>query len=165
MAKVILVCGSTGAGKTTFCHKIGARSKAVVFSIDEWMAGLFAADMPAVPSFPWMLERVARCEQLIWKHCLELQEVGVDVILDLGFTTQKQRQAFYQKLKSAGLSSELYYLDVPRETRLSRVLARNQEKGKTFQIHVTEEMFQFIEGIFEAPTEEELSLNNGKRVV
>lgn len=164
MAKVIMVCGSTGAGKTTFCKTIANQSPAMIFSIDEWMSDLFAQDVPPTQSFPWILERVARCENVIWKQCLKLNQQDVDVVLDIGFSTVQKRQAYYQKMKESGLSYELCFLDVPREVRLARVLARNKQKGPTFQFEVTESMFNHIESLFESPSLEELSMHYGRRV-
>lgn len=164
MAKVLLVCGSTGAGKTTFCRETAAKTQAMVFSIDEWMADLFVQDMPSPQNFAWILERVARCEGVIWKQCLDLNERGIDVVLDFGFSTAKKRQLYYHKLSAAGLSYELNYLDIPKEIRLARVLSRNERKNKTFQFEVTETMFNYIESIFEPPSDEELSVNNGKKI-
>ena len=36
-----LICGSTGAGKTTYALELAERIGAVRFSIDEWMTALF----------------------------------------------------------------------------------------------------------------------------
>jgi len=40
------ICGSTGAGKTTYALKLSDEIGAVRFSIDEWMAALFWMDTP-----------------------------------------------------------------------------------------------------------------------
>ena len=42
-----LICGSTGAGKTTYAHELAKSIGGVVFSIDEWMVTLFGEDAPA----------------------------------------------------------------------------------------------------------------------
>jgi adenylate kinase family enzyme len=60
-----LVCGSTGAGKTTYSLALAQRLNAVRFSIDEWMVGLFAKDKPEPMQFAWVVERVERCEDQI----------------------------------------------------------------------------------------------------
>ena len=38
---IYLICGSTGAGKTTYAIRLSETVGAVRFSIDEWMAALF----------------------------------------------------------------------------------------------------------------------------
>jgi predicted kinase len=60
-----LVCGSTGAGKTTYSLALTQRLNGVYFSIDEWMVRLFGKDQPEVLQLNWVMERVERCEQQI----------------------------------------------------------------------------------------------------
>ena len=43
---IYLICGSTGAGKTTYAIQLTAKVGAVRFSIDEWMKALFWMDAP-----------------------------------------------------------------------------------------------------------------------
>jgi predicted kinase len=45
MKKLILVCGSTGVGKTTYSLSLSKEIGAVRFSIDPWMKTLFSKDM------------------------------------------------------------------------------------------------------------------------
>ena len=66
MGTAHLICGSTGAGKTTYAMKIAEAGGSVRFTIDEWMAALFFPDAPEPLSFQWALERVIRCENQIW---------------------------------------------------------------------------------------------------
>ena len=65
MAKAHLICGSTGAGKTTYAIMLVASTGAIPFTIDEWMAALFFPDAPEPLTFQWALERVIRCENRI----------------------------------------------------------------------------------------------------
>ena len=57
-------------------------------------------------------------------------------------------------------------LDAPREERWRRVQARNAEKGATYQLPfaVTRDMFDFVETLWEPPTDQELARCNGIRV-
>ena len=36
-----LICGSTGAGKTTYALELARREGALRFTVDEWMAQFF----------------------------------------------------------------------------------------------------------------------------
>lgn len=93
MARVHLIVGRTGVGKTHVARRLEEEYGAVRFSIDDWMATLFLPDA-AEPSFEWMMERIGRCEALIWKQTLRLLDLERDVILDLGFSTREHRKAF-----------------------------------------------------------------------
>ena len=160
MAKAYLICGSTGAGKSTFAKKLSEEFEAQVYSIDEWMKGLFWSDSPKTEVFSWALERVKRCEDLILTLAQRQLVRSQSVVLDLGFTTRQQRQRVFEKLQGSGHVFELIYLEVPAEVRRQRVQYRNLNRGETFAFEVSEQMFDFVETLFEAPTAEELV--NGK---
>ena len=53
---IVLVAGSTGAGKTTYARKLAYARKALVYSIDNWVQTLYGADMPKNPSPEWFFE-------------------------------------------------------------------------------------------------------------
>ena len=66
MARLVLVCGSTGAGKTTYSMCLAEEAGAVRFSIDPWMQRLFSDDMESL-DYSWIMERVDRCHEQIWE--------------------------------------------------------------------------------------------------
>ena len=150
-----LVAGSTGAGKTTAAREIAERVGGVRFSIDEWMNALYWMDCPEKNDFPWALERVRRCEVQIGVVAKELAGVGVDAVLDLGFTTRAQRMGWLETAKAAGGGCVLHVLEVNAETRWARVLERNRGESGTYAFEVTREMFDFMEERWEAPSVEE----------
>jgi len=156
MARLILVCGPTGAGKTTYslslCEEIGA----VRFSIDPWMQTLFSKDMTEL-DYAWMIERVERCYAQIWEVSQQILALDGKVVLDLGFTTKAQRDVFVDKSKELGINAEVHYLEASAETRKQRVAKRNQEKDpNVYAFEVTDIMFDFMEPRFEVPDENEL---------
>ena len=65
----------------------------------------------------------------------------------------------------AGLSVQLHFIDVPADERWRRVETRNAQKGETYQLSfdVTREMFDFVEGLWEPPTDAEMLAYNGVR--
>ena len=65
-ATLHIVFGPSGAGKSTYARELARREPAVHFAIDDWMARLFAPDMPEPLEFEWMMARVERCEGQIW---------------------------------------------------------------------------------------------------
>jgi predicted kinase len=82
----------------------------------------------------------------------------VPCVLDLGFGQKVQRHRFAELAAAAGLPARLHFLDVPAEERWRRVRARNENRGDTCQLgfDVTREMFDFVESIWEPPSEAEL---------
>ena len=158
-----LVCGSTGAGKTTFAMRLAEQEGAMRLSIDEWMTALFGADQPKQIQFAWMMERVNRCEVVMWSVAVDGAQRGVGAVIDCGLTRAQHRRKFADLAAEAGLPVVLHWLDVPVEERWRRVERRNAERGETFRLEVTRPMFDFVEGLWEPPSAEEMAELNGER--
>ena len=154
---VHIVFGPQGAGKSTYSRELADETRAVVFSIDEWMNQLYGPDLPKPLDFGWIMERVGRCEKRIWDTAAEVARTAGNVVLDLGFMKIDSRTEFANLAESCSLPSQLHFVDAPHDIRRQRVLARNTDKGETFSFEVTPGMFDFMEKQFERPTEAELS--------
>ncbi len=163
-ADFILIVGSTGAGKTTYARALTEDIGGLRFSIDEWMVPLFGPDTPKPIQFAWMMERVNRCEAMIWTMTRQAVTRGVPAVLDLGFTTFDHRQKFRDLAAEAGLSTAVHFIDVSRETRWTRVQQRNADQGETFAMHVDRGMFDFMETLWQLPVEAEWAANGGLRI-
>jgi len=162
MSRLILVCGPTGAGKTTYSISISEELKAIRFSIDPWMQTLFASDMTSL-DFAWMMERVHRCYEQIWEVSEQILKMDGNVVLDLGFTTKEQRDVFSNRGIGLRINAEVHYLDAPQDLRKQRVKTRNQDKDPSvYAFEVTDMMFNFMEPRFEVPDQDELK--HGLRV-
>lgn len=162
MARLILICGPTGVGKTTYSISLAKEIDAIKFSIDPWMQTLFSKDMTNL-DFEWMMERVNRCSEQIWQVSDQILAINGNVILDLGFTTKEQRDIFANRARELGLEAEIHYLDAPTVTRKQRVEKRNTEKDPAvYTFEVTDMMFNFMEPRFEVP--DEVELKNGRRI-
>jgi len=162
MARLIIVTGPTGVGKTTYSLALSQEIGAVRFSIDPWMQTLFSKDMTSL-DYAWMIERVNRCYVQIWQVSEQILGLDGNVILDLGFTTKEQRAHFYELAMAANISPEVHYLHASKETRKKRVENRNIEKDpNVYAFEVTDFMFDFMEPRYEVPDEAELL--NGRTV-
>lgn len=152
MATVTLITGPTGAGKTTHARKLCDQTGALRFSIDEWMAALFGADTPGTLTFDWAIERVGRCEVQIQAVGSQLLGAGMDVVLDLGFTTGEQRDRFRKWAQAQGAQVILHFVTTEKPVRFARVQRRNRDRSETFAFEVTAPMFEFMENRFQAPS-------------
>ena len=151
-----LVVGNTGSGKTTYSKELKSKTNGVVFSIDQWNNILFLPDKKPADGLEWFLERIDRAEQLILNLIVQLEASKTDSILDLGLSKFEHRDKFRKFAEENGFEIKLHFLDISKETRLKRVMARNEEKGETFEFEVTKENFDFMENWFEKPTNIEL---------
>ena len=115
-----LICGPTGAGKTTYALELARREGALRFTVDEWMREFFWPGDPEPFTYQWALERVERCE----RHALSLaaqvlalgcENAGGDpaksapeVILDFGFFTREQRGRIAGELSAQGWTVSMH---------------------------------------------------------
>ena len=155
-ATLHVIFGPSGAGKTTYANAFARREKAVAFILDEWMARLFAPDMPEPIEYEWMIQRVARCEAQIWSVAAGVLATGTPVILDIGLMRRADRDRVREIAEAAGLALQFHYVTASAEVRRARVAERNVVRGENFAIEVTPEMFEFVEGVFETPDAAEL---------
>ncbi len=156
-ATLHVIFGPSGAGKSSYAQNLARREPAVHFAIDDWMARLFVADMPDPIEFTWVMERVERCETQIWSVAAAVMAAGTSVVLDLGLTRKGDRARVAEIAQACDLPVQFHFVTAPRDIRRARVLARNEVKGETFSMVVTPQMFDFMEGIYEAPDAEELA--------
>jgi predicted kinase len=152
-----LIVGNTGSGKTTYSNQLKVKTKGVVFSIDKWNKTLFLPDKKETDGLEWFLERIERAEKMIMNLIVQLEEAGTDSILDLGLAKKEHREKFRAFAEQNGFNLKIHFLNISKETRLQRVLKRNDEKGETFEFEVTRENFDFMESWFEMPTKDELA--------
>ena len=160
-----MVCGATGAGKTTYALASADGLGAVRFSIDQWMTALFWMDRAEPIDPDWAMARVRRCYDQIWSTSVQVLHIGAPVMLDLGFSTQQDRRDFAARATALGVPVTLHFVDVPAEERWRRVEKRNAEQGVTshLKFDVTREMFDYVETLWEVPSEEEMLALNGVR--
>ncbi|MCG6904602.1 MAG: ATP-binding protein [Rhodobacter sp.] len=164
-ARIHLICGLTGAGKTTYAESLRRDLAGVRFSIDDWNARLFFMDREPTSDFNWFYERVQRSCAQMRDTAEQVLEAGIAAVFDCGFTDLKERTIFYDWAQDIGRPVTLHFLDVARETRWARVQQRNTERGATFAIEVTPQMFDFMETIWQAPDAAEVQGTGGEFVV
>src|SRR6476659_6287326 len=155
-ATLNVIFGPCAAGKTTYAHSLARREGAVPFVLDEWGARLFGPDLKGPIEFPWMLERLGRCNALIWSTAEAVLAAGTSVVLDIGAMRRADRDRIRQIAEAKGLSLQWHFVDAPQEVRRARVAGRNAGKGTTFFMEVTPEMFEMRESIYEPPDRAEL---------
>ncbi|MDH5525893.1 MAG: ATP-binding protein [Nitrospirota bacterium] len=158
---VSLVSGSTGAGKSTFSRYLCAESGALHLSIDEWMTTLYFDDRPTDPDaagFDWYMARIGRIEALMRVQAEQLVANGTPVVLDLGFTTRDHRSVWLDWAAALPVPHvappRLHFVDLPADARWRNVELRNRAPDR-HSMHVTRDMFDFMEARFEPPTADE----------
>ena len=118
-ARLILVCGLPGAGKTTYAKALENQFHAVRFAPDEWMSAL-AMDIYDESSR-------SRIEQLQWSLCERLLTLRLSVIVEWGTWAQSERDTLRKRARELGAAVELHYLFAPEEVLFQRIRRRALE--------------------------------------
>ena len=142
-----LICGLPGSGKSTLAKKLEEKHPALRLTPDEWMARIVGDGMNE--------DKRAVIESIQWEIAQQTLRLGIDVILESGFWSRKERDEFRARAKELGVTTKLYFLDVPRDELWRRLQKRNAElPPDTF--HVKESDLDKWVTQFEAPTSDEL---------
>lgn len=160
MPTVHLLCGYVGSGKTTLARELAARHAAVRFTLDEWMLALHPELAPYDEDYG---DRAARCQDVIWGLARQVLALGHDVVLDWSQWSAERRRRWADRAEEAGATTVVHFLDVPLETAITRVTARNRtvetgtetETGADVHRIDPDEMRRFAETFFEPPHESE----------
>jgi predicted kinase len=155
MARLHLVIGPVGAGKSTFALGLCQRHSAIRLTLDEWMVVLFRPDRPETGILEWYVERAERCVEQIWRVAKTSIEAGHDVVLEIGLIQRRDRERFYERVDAAGFDLSVYVLDAPREVRRQRVEQRNEERGPTYSMMVPPAFFELASDRWEPPDDVE----------
>jgi predicted kinase len=148
-ARLILICGLPGSGKTTLAKQLASEVPAVRFCPDEWKhdLGIDYYDEQA---------RV-RLERRLWWLSQELLGLGQSVILENGFWAREERDELRLGARTLGVAVELHYLEAPVDELWRRLEIRN-ELALPGTAPIKREDLETWAQQFEAPDATELAL-------
>ncbi len=153
MPKVLIMCGKICSGKSTYAEKLKLENKAVILSVDELTLALF--ENQAGEKLDFYVEKL---KEYFLKKSLDIVEAGVDVILDWGFWTKKERDYAREFYDSRNISYQFYYMNVGIDEWKKRILKRNQEiKREQLEAYpIDKGLLSKVEKMFEEPDRKEL---------
>jgi predicted kinase len=144
-AKLIIVCGLPGSGKTTHAKQLAGSLPAIRLCPDEWMAALF------IDLYDAQLRD--KIEALQWKFAQELLVLGLTVIIEWGTWARSERDTLRLGARALGAAVELHYLPASVDVLFERIQRRDAENPPIKR----EQLLEWMD-IFQAPTAEELAL-------
>ena len=150
MTTLYLLCGKIGAGKSTLAGQLAARPRTVLISEDHWNATLFPDELRTIDDY---VRYSARVRAALGPHVVALLKAGLSVVLDFQANTPAVRRWMRMLIDGAGAAHELHFLDLPDETCLRRLRARNAAGEHPYQ--VSDADFALFTRHFVPPTPEE----------
>jgi predicted kinase len=144
-ARLIIICGLPGSGKTTLGQALEGRLPAIRFAPDEWMHAL-ALDY-------YDEERREKIEALQWELAQQLLALGLIVIIEWGTWGRSERDALRLGARALGAAVELHYLTAPLDILFERIQRRGMESPPVDR----EALSRWFE-LFQPPTLEEKAL-------
>jgi predicted kinase len=115
-AKLLLMVGLPGAGKTTRAAELATAHRALRLTPDEWMISLFDGAQPA--------GKRDLLEGRLIALALQALQLGTNVVLDFGLWSRDERSALRWLATSAGASCQVIYLPVDKDVLRARIAHR-----------------------------------------
>ena len=155
MASVWMTCGKICSGKSTYAQELRKRHRAAVLSVDEITLALFGPE-PGEK----LDDYVQRAEAYLYQKSVELVETGINVVLDWGFWTKRERdeaRAFYA---ARGISCFFHYLEISDQEWSRRIGKRNAAvlARQTDGYYVDGGLQAKFAAIFEPPSPDEIDV-------
>ena len=146
MAKIFLICGFLGAGKTTISKQLAKQYDAEYMNVDNHVMQMFARDEY---ESNWEI-CFTTAEDDLWQKIQLCAQSNTNVVFDVGFWTRKSRDAARARARQIEMTPIVYYVYAPDEILKERIA---QRPGKIAENNIKN--FDTIKQMFEEPQADE----------
>ncbi|MEO3797555.1 ATP-binding protein [Nonomuraea sp. B10E15] len=115
-ARLFLMVGLPGAGKTTLAEELAATHRALRLTPDEWMISLFDGSQPN--------GKRDILEGRLIALALQALHLGTSVVLDFGLWSRDERSALRWLATSSGAACQVVYLPTDKDVQRARIAHR-----------------------------------------
>ncbi len=155
MPRAFLICGKICSGKSTYADELRREYHAVILSVDEITLALFGQN-----AGDRLDAYVERAKMYLYKKSLEIIDTGINVVIDWGFWTRKEREYARRFYSSRNVGTVFCYIDVGPEEWRRRIHRRNaaalDQKSNVY--YVDEALAEKAETFFEMPDKQEMDI-------
>ena len=124
MAVIYLICGKICSGKTYYAKEMAEEKNALILSCDE-LSRIIDRNI-SIDSDKYDVIAKELQSYLIWR-AVDISSHGVNVILDWGFWTERDRAALSYFMTDHGFKYEWHYLDISEERLKKNIEKRNSQ--------------------------------------
>lgn len=121
MAKIYLICGKIGSGKTYYARELLEDVRTVALSCDEFTKAVFDNELGGRHD-----AIMSNIRTYFLQKAVEICTCGVNVVLDWGFWTRIERAEITEFLNKSQVLFEWHYMDISDERLRENITVRNQ---------------------------------------
>ena len=147
MATIYLICGKICSGKTYYAKELAEKKNALILSCDE-LSRIIDRNI-SIDSDKYDIIAKELQSYLFWRAA-DISSHGVNVILDWGFWTERDRAALSYFMNDHGFKHEWHYLDVSEE-RLKKNIEKRNSHPSAFDYFVDEGLLEKCLSRIEVP--------------
>lgn len=153
MAKLILLCGKIGSGKSYYAKEFQKTTNAVIISPDEATYELIHNEQG-----DFYNEFSKRLNEYLKKKVGEIVRAGANVIYERGLWSKKERQDIKEYYKRQDVDCEIHYVCVDDESWKKNIQERNkriEEGNGGSDFYLDEGLKNKLDSLWEEPSEDE----------
>ena len=162
MSKVILLCGKVCSGNSFYARSLKEKVNGVILSCDELVTSIMGYYLGDKHD-----EIVLRTKKYLYKKSCEIVSLGIDVILDLGFWSKKERVEVSNYYNELDIIYEWHYIDINDEQWIKNINERNilVKRGLSSDYYIDKEIINKVNLLFEKPSKSEVDIwiNNNRK--
>jgi predicted kinase len=153
-ARLILMCGLPGSGKTTLARRLAYEIPAIRLCTDEWQSAL-KVDLKEGDHYSETFHDLLEAQ--LWIHAKDLIRHGQSIIFEKGLWLRSERDEKRREARELGVDIEFHYFDGPIDELVRRLEERNSESNPNYFSISREQIEEYFKS-FEPPDEAELAL-------
>ena len=151
--KLLFMCGTMAAGKTTLSRSLAATERGVLLAQDDLLASLYPGEFVDFAAF---LRHSARLRSTLAPHIVSLLSLGLAVILDFPANTRGSRAWFREMFERARADHELHFIVASDELCRRQLRQRSRDLNLALGTRwTTDADFDEVTSYFEPPATEE----------